>query len=141
MTKEVMLTVRGVHLDAGQEIANLETVSEAEYYKKNDCHYLFYEEETQGIDEKSQNRIKFRNDRLEMIKKGVVKTHMVFEENKTHETNYVTPFGSLLLGIHTKKIRVEEQANQIHVLIEYVLEAEEAPLSECTIALEISERR
>lgn len=140
MTREVMLTIRGLHSMSDADADNVETVTVAEYFKKNDSHYLLYEEKQEGFEQPCKNRIKFTANRMEMVKKGVVNTCMNFEKDKSCATEYVTPYGSLLLDIHTGKFVVEEQADHISVIVEYVLEMNEEPLSECRIEMEIREK-
>lgn len=140
MTKEVTVTISGLQwgADIGQD--NIETVTGAEYFKKNDSHYLLYEETMEGFSRVSKNRIKFKSNILELTRQGLMNTHMIFEEKKKHMTNYVTPYGSLLLGIQTQKVLVEEMQDCITVSVEYVLDMDGEPLSENRIELRIKER-
>lgn len=140
MTREVELTISGLQWGTDMEQSNIETVVCAEYFKKNDSHYLLYEEAQEGFTQSSKNRIKFRGNTVELTRQGLMDTHMVFEENKKHMTNYTTPYGSLLLGIHTEKVVVEEQTDCIRVLVEYVLEIGEEPFSQCKLELNIREK-
>ena len=51
MTKEVLLTLQGLQFDQREENADkIETVTVGDYYKKNDRHYVIYEEVTEGFD-------------------------------------------------------------------------------------------
>ncbi len=140
MNKKVQLTISGLHMDAEAEHANVETVVNAEYFQRGDSHYLLYEEMVEGFEKPSKNRIKFRNDLLELNRKGLLETHMVFEEGRTHMTNYVTPYGQLLLGINTKRIQMQEQEKCIVVTVEYRLEADGEYLTDSRIELRVEER-
>ncbi len=137
MNKNVMLTISGLHQNTGAEDANMETVTAAEYFKKNESHYLLYEEKTDGFEQVSKNRIKFKSNMLELTRQGLMATHMIFEENKTHMTPYATPYGVIHLSVHTKKVQVQEQEKHITVTVEYTLEAEEEHMSDCRIVLQI----
>jgi len=140
MNKEVKLTISGLHTDAEEEHASVETVVEAQYFKRGDSHYLLYEEMQEGFDKPSQNRMKFRENLLELNRKGLMETHMVFEEGKTHMTNYATPYGQMVLGIQTKRIQVQELENRILVNGEYRLEADGEYLEDSRITLQIEEK-
>lgn len=140
MNKEVQLTISGLHNDGQAEGAALEAVSMAEYYKRNDNHYLVYEETMEGFDKPTKNRIKFKDNLLELTRQGLLATHMIFEENKTHMTPYATPYGEVYLGITTDKVQIQEQKDSITVLVEYRLETEEALVSECRLKLHIENR-
>lgn len=141
MNREVELSISGLQWGTDTDQDNIETVVKAEYFKKNDSHYLLYEETMEGFSQTSKNRMKFKNNILEMTRQGLMNTHMVFEENKKHVTNYVTPYGSLLLGIDTKKFCVEEKDDCIQVMVDYVLETEGEILSQNKIEIRIRERQ
>lgn len=139
MNRNVKLSISGLHQDAEAENANVETIVSAEYFKKNDSHYLLYEEKQEGFEKTSKNRIKFKENSMELTRQGLMQTHMVFEEKKKHMTRYTTPYGEILLGIDTKQIRVMEQEHRIEVTVEYSLEADGEYLSDCKIQLQIEE--
>ena len=141
MDREVTLAIKGLHSAEESDHVKVATETPAQYFKKNDSHYLLYEETVEGFDKISKNRIKFTDNCLELTRKGIVDTHMVFEEKKTHMTDYVTPYGKVLLGVRTEKIVVREWAERIQVTVEYVLEMDEKPLSECRMTIEVKERK
>lgn len=140
MNREVQLTISGLQWGEDMEQDNIETVVPAEYIKKNDSHYLLYEEAMEGFTKISKNRVKFKENLLELTRQGLVNTHMVFEENKTHMTDYVTPYGKFFLGINTEKIRLEETEEQIRLVVEYKIEIGDEPISTNKIELVICER-
>lgn len=140
MNRKVKLSISGLHSVAENEDADVATYHLAEYFKKNDSHYLLYEEKQEGFDKTSKNRIKFKENRVELTRQGLVQTHMIFEENKKHMTQYASPYGAILLGIDTKRVSVEEQENAIKVEVEYVLEADGEHLSKCKIELHVEEQ-
>lgn len=140
MKKEVCLTISGLHADAEAEHANVETVVDAEYFKRGDSHYLLYEERVEGFQAPSRNRIKFKHSLMELTRQGILQTHMIFEENKTHMTPYSTPYGQLMLGVSTDRVEIQEQDNQILVAVDYKLESEGEMLTNSRIELSIVER-
>lgn len=141
MTKEVEVSILGLQVGAGAEEDRTENVVCGEYFRKGDSHYLFYEETVEGFSQPFRSRIKCKGKVLELTRQGLVDTHMIFEENRKHMTNYATPFGSLLLGIDTGKVLVEEQEDTICIAVEYALEAEKKPLSRNRMEIRIRERR
>lgn len=138
MTREVLLTLRGLQFDQREEDADkVEMVTVGDYYKKNDRHYVVYEEITEGFTQPTKNRLKFSEHMLELTRNGLVNVHMVFQENKKNLTNYNTPFGQILVGIDTKKIRVEEHEDNIVVDVDYALDINYEFLSDCHIRIDI----
>ena len=73
MTKEVLLTLQGLQFDQREENADqIETVTVGDYYKKNDRHYVVYEEVTEGFDRATKNRLKFGGQMVELTRHGLV---------------------------------------------------------------------
>lgn len=140
MTKDVLLAIKGLQFDASDEETNVETVTAAEYYKKNNSHYVIYEEACEGFEGTTRNVIKFRENSLDLTKKGLVNVHMIFEENRKNMTNYSTPFGDILVGIDAKKIRMEEEGQLIRVNVDYALEINYEHLADCRISMNIQSK-
>lgn len=81
MTKDVLITIRGVHtLD--HEDNDVEMIVRGDYYQKNGKHYILYEEILEGAEERVKNVIKISPSSMDIIKKGVTNSRMLFEKNK-----------------------------------------------------------
>lgn len=140
MTKEVLLSLKGLQLENGDGSQELETITAADYYRKNGNHYVLYDEVTEGFDDVTKNMIKFDDTCLEVTKKGLINVHMVFEEHQKNMTSYMTPYGNILIGIDTGSVLVEESENQIRVQVAYTLEANYQYLADCRIEMMICPR-
>lgn len=95
MTKQVLITISGLQLMDGETGRPVEVVTAGEYYQKNGKHYLFYEEAVEGSREHIENRLKIGEGSLEVTKKGLIRTHMVFEKGRKTKTSYETPLEAL----------------------------------------------
>ena len=138
MKQKVILTLHGLKTNQGGEDAGwIETVVSGDYYRRNDKHYVIYEEATEGFEESIRNRLKFSEDMVELSRSGPINVHMVFQENKKNLTSYNTPFGQILMGIDTKKIQIQEQKDRILVEVEYSLDADGEFLSDCHMKIDI----
>ena len=73
-----------------------------------------------------------------MTRKGPVNVQMVFTEGKKTMTDYMTPFGNILLGLDTSQMEIEETEDKMKIHIKYVLEANYQYVSDCQIHIEIS---
>ena len=83
MEKDVIISIRGLQFIQNDDVMEpVEVVTPGEYYMKNGQHYLLFEESVEGFGETTHNVMKFRDNHLEVRKKGLVNVHMVFEENK-----------------------------------------------------------
>mgnify|MGYP002510441075 FL=1 len=140
MTKDVFLSLKGLQMESGEDAQEMETITPADYYRKRDGHYVIYEEMTEGFKETTKNMIKFKDSYLEVLKKGLVNVHMVFEKNKKNMTSYMTPYGNILIGIDTESISLEENEDQIRLEVAYSLDANYQHLADCKIELELRSR-
>ena len=141
MEKEVLLALKGLQFAMDEEGAQaLETITPAEYYKKNDSHYIIYDEVTEGFQDTTKNIIKFTGSQMEVTKKGLVNVHMIFEQNKKNMTSYATPFGNILIGIDTDAVKIEEGKDAIKVNVEYSLEANYEHMADCKVEMKIRPR-
>ncbi len=145
MTKEVLVSISGLQMAVNDvesnEAAPIEILSPGVYYFKDDKHYIFFEEVTEGIPGVTKTQIRLHGkETLEVMKKGISNMHLVFEKNKHNRCFYKTPFGDLNLGICTSKILVEESEDNINIRVEYVLDIDCEPLADCTIRINIKSR-
>lgn len=62
---------------------------------------------------------------------------MIFEEKRKNITDYRTPFGSILIGIDTRQIQVEEAEKQIRVNVDYALEINYEHLADCKLSMNV----
>lgn len=140
MTKEVLVSVCGTQFQNGEE-DRTETITIGSYYKRKDCHYLFYEEMIEGFHEPVKNMVKFSRGQLSVQKKGVITSNMLFEERKKNLSNYVTPYGNIMVGVDARSIELKEEQQQIQVRVEYAMEINYEHLADCSLAIHIKEKR
>lgn len=142
MTKDVLLSISGLHFDAfGSEAEDnepIEVITPAAYYNKNGKHYVLYEEPVEGMAGTVKNTIKITEGRaFEIIKSGLSSAHLVFEKDKMNITPYETPYGELLIGIHTKRLDVDVKEEKIDVSIKYSLDMNDEKVADCNINMSI----
>ncbi len=136
MTKDVLITIRGVHtLD--HEDNDVEMIVRGDYYQKNGKHYILYEEILEGAEERVKNVIKISPSSMDIIKKGVTNSRMLFEKNKKNLYCYSTPVGNLVIGIQANHFYVEEQENSIKVNVDYSLDINYEHMSDCRICVDV----
>lgn len=142
MEKEVLLAIKGLSFAVDEEgsAQALETITAAEFYERGSSRYVIYDEVTEGFEDTTHNMIKFKDSLVEVTKKGLMNVHMVFEENKKNMTNYGTPYGNILIGIDTGKIKIEEATDNISIYVDYTLEANYEHLADCRIEMNIRNR-
>ena len=142
MTKEVLLTISGLHMDTFSDVpeenAPIEVITPATYYLKNGKHYVLYDELVEGMPGRIKNTIKITGDSmLEMKKSGITNTNMIFEKEKINVTQYDTPYGEMMLGVYTKDMKVDVTEDNIDVSIAYALDVNSEKVADCNIIMNI----
>lgn len=138
MKEDILISVRGMHaLEATGEDDEVEIFSAGKYYFKNGKHYIFYDETPEDGSAVVKNRITLRGDCMEVQKKGIMSTNMVFEINQKHTGWYNTPFGNLMTGIEVTDMNITEQENMIEVSVDYVLEVNCERVADSNIRIKV----
>lgn len=140
MTKDILLSIRGLQITEDTQKDTVEVITPGEYYFRNGKHFFLYEEAEEGKQEITKNIIKVTDDYMEVTKKGAVNVHMVFEKNKKNVTYYNTPFGSLLIGIDAYRVDVTQTPEEIEAYVEYALEVNNEHLANCRIRIKANSR-
>lgn len=137
MTKEIILTISGLHSADGESDEPVEIITPGQYYLKNDKHYVLFDEVMEGIDGVLKSRLKISEDQVELQRSGSASARMVFKENHEHQTIYHTPAGQLALSFYTEKILTEIKEEQIDVKIQYLVMADGQVVTESQVHLNI----
>jgi uncharacterized beta-barrel protein YwiB (DUF1934 family) len=137
MDKDVWISVAGLQFGDNPEGERIEIITPGSYYKKKDHHFVMYDEIEEGTDAVTRNTVKFDGDMLTISKRGFTNVEMIFEKNKRNMTNYVTPYGTLMVGIDTDRIDIRESDDVINIDIDYALDINYEHLANCKIQMEI----
>ena len=121
MAKDVLVSIKGTQIIDGEK-DTVEMITAGTWYEKNGKQYLLYEESYEEVQVTTKNTLKITPELIEVSKKGVVSSKMIYELGKKHQTNYMTPMGMIVLGITTVDIFVEADADTLRVEIKYAME-------------------
>ena len=138
MSEQITLTLTGIQKDETGERDINSTNTTAEYYEKNGTHYIFFEERDADSSAVIKSTIKFKNNCLELTKKGNVTTRMVFEPGQEFVTNYITPFGSMDMCINTHMIECHFKKGLPQIRASYTLSSGGQTISENIITIKLS---
>lgn len=134
MTNKVILSIKGVQHEFGED-GTTEMITTGNYYYKNGRHYILYDENIPETGEQVSNTLKMAPGCIDMIKHGRYGTHMVFEPNKKNMALYPTPYGMMEVCFNTFGLNMNEEEEMINVQIEYALEINDEFISDCTIQI------
>ena len=137
MTKDVLIAIKGLQFEEAEDAEEIEVIQRGQYYQRNGSHFLIYEEPIEGTSDTILNRIKFKEDEVQVTKKGAVNTMLSFRENEKNMTNYATPFGNLVMGIHTHNIDLNIQDEKMLVRVDYALDVNYEFLADCKITITV----
>lgn len=140
MTKDVIVKIKGKQVYPEGETVETMTEAAGEYYLRNGAHYIMFEEKEAGFTQSTKSMLKVRGEHVELKKKGLVQSNMVFEEGKLHASEYKTPFGVVPMEVKTKRIHILEEENALTVQLVYQLMANEEPMADCDIEIQIKNR-
>lgn len=135
MTKDVLIAIKGLQFEEAEDAEEIEVIQRGQYFQRNGSHYLVYEEPVEGSSDTILNRIKLKDDEVQVTKKGAVNTMLSFHKNEKNMTNYATPFGNLVMGIHTHQIDLDMQEDKILVHVDYALDVNYEFLADCKITI------
>lgn len=140
MTKQVLLTIAGLQVIDEEQAEPIEIVTAGDYFFRNGKHYILYEEPVEGSGKTIQNTVKISPNSLEVMKKGLMNVHMVFEQNKKNLSCYETPYGTMMVGIQTSDMDIRETENNIDIQVNYGLEINDEYLADYQIKMNIKSK-
>ena len=139
MEKDVLLIIKGIHI-TNEEADDTEVLIPAEYYFRDDKHFVCYEEVCETTGEKLKCILKICNNIVEVIKPGINASRLVFEKEMKNYSVYSTEVGDLYLSVDTQNIYIatSEDDRRIDVKINYSLGINEEKVSDCEVSIVIS---
>lgn len=138
MTKDVLIAIKGMQFEGETDPEEIEVIQRGQYYERNGSHYLLYDEPVEGSSDIIKNRIKFKENEVQVAKKGAVNTTLTFTRNEKNMTNYATPFGNLVVGIDTQRIALHMSEQRMDIKVDYALDINYEFLADCKISIEVS---
>ena len=120
-------------MDSSEGEEPVEIVVPGEYYFRNGSHYLRYEEVLEEHGDPTVNYVKISQDGMEVRKKGLVNTHMVFEQGKRNMVLYTTPMGTLEMGISATNLELSEGDGRIAMKVHYSLDMNQEHVADCCL--------
>ncbi len=140
MTRDVLVRISGLQQMEGNSSDDIEVITTGDYFFKNGKHYVIYEEMMDGFEGSVRNTVKISPTVLDIQRKGVIGSHMVFEQDKKNMTRYETPMGEMMIEISTNQIRLDEEEDHLRVTVDYSLDINYVHVSDCSIVMDITSR-
>ena len=134
--EEVLIEIKSIQKVGDQE-ENVDVIARGFHTSENGEHLLEYDEFDNETDDKTENTIRFTENKAEVVRKGNMTGNLTFEKGEKNETIYSTPFGDLNMDIITNDIQIDEKDKQIVLKIAYELYDQNEKVSDHTINVSI----
>ena len=127
MTENVIISIRGKQLFEDQEpdVTELVTSGTLEHNPEEGYKLTYAESELTGL-EGTQTVFRINGNQITLTREGGVNSMMVFEEGMRHVSLYETPYGSLSVGVNTKRIKSDFTPSGGEIEIDYAIEVDHA---------------
>ncbi len=140
MPKKFSVTIKGFQTYCtGEDDTNVELVSECSFYKKDDKFFCDYKEsEITGLGG-TDTSIEIGSDYVSLNRTGTVNSQMLFIKGRKTSSFYKMPFGELAIDIHTKSLDIDIDENGGRLLVDYIIDINNASSSHNTFDITIRE--
>jgi len=130
MKQEVLITLRGTQTIPGEKPETVELMTRGTMTGRNGKFAISYvETELTGTAGVVSTFLILNPHRVVLTRDGPIKSRMVFVEGVKDESIYDLGFGSLLLGVYTRKIEVDLSEAGGRLFIDYSVEIEQSQTS------------
>ena len=135
MDKDVIVRVKGSFTGPAEE--EVELIAPGQYYTRNGAQYILYDEMDEALGEPVKNTIKITPNKVSLRKRGPVVADMSFESGMEQMATYTTPFGSLVLGVMARGMKIDQSEHELNIKLDYELEIEYEHTSDCVIDIAV----
>lgn len=137
MRKDIRITITGRSSDnSGHETTTTVTAT-GQYFERGGARFLLYNEKDPETGALTGNTLKLTDCLLELSRRGALRCRMLFEAGKTHRVSYATPYGTLLLDIHTEELTANWSDRDGAIWLTYSLYDRDVLLSQNSLSITI----
>lgn len=144
MNRDVEVNVTGIHSRDGEPTEKVESLAAGIYELLEDgsCAIEYDEEQDTGAGSmKIHNRVLIGADgqKMEIVRGGATTSKLTFAENLEYDTEYVTPYGTMLMRVRTNSFDLTRVSGneEIKVVADYDLEIDGQVVSKSMIVIDI----
>lgn len=137
--RKVIVTVVGTQTDAAGEESRIEFMTVGSRRDRDGVSYITYREsEVSGL-EGTTTLLKLYADRLTVVRMGAVEAKQEFRSGLRCDGAYITPYGTMKMAVHTRKLERTAAGGRDKVTAGYDLEINGRWQSYNTLSVEIRE--
>ncbi len=136
--RKVRISVSGLQTYGEGEEITADYTAEGQYYEKDGCRYLLYQDKDIESGAATSNTMKIRDGCLELTRRGAVTSHMIFEPGQSHPVDYTMAGGTLELEVHTLELSCLWTDSSGRIRLAYSLSAADGFLSRNQLMIKVS---
>lgn len=136
-----MIEVRGTQRDAEGREEEITLLTPGQHYVKNDTDYFIYRETSLSGMDGTTTAVKVRDGTVILVRTGAVEARQVFATGQPHFSTYITPFGTLNIGIMPLRVDVVRGDSGMTIELAYELKIGGKWLSTNNLRIAIREER
>lgn len=137
MTRDVIVSIKGLQRMGTDEDDGIELISAGTYQEQGNQQIVEYEEVDEENQEITKVMLVIADGHVEIRKSGVTQVHMIFEEKQKSTSCYHTPFGELMMGLDTTKIKKIVTEDAMAIILQYGLEINYNYVADCNITIKV----
>lgn len=138
--KDVVISIKG--MQKGKNILeddSIELVTSGKYcHKEGETVFSYMETEITGL-EGTKTTFRITPEQVTLRREGSTNSEMVFQKGKKHLFLYDTEFGSLSMGVNTRKLVTGMGGNGGDMRIDYTLDMDSVIFSKNTFVINVRE--
>lgn len=141
MTKDVMISIRGLQEYEDQDADAIELVTAGTLTTTEDGYHLSYEETALTGMEGTITNFQIGPRQVILTRTGAICSEMVFELGRRHLSLYATPYGTLEVGVAARSVRstIGETGGELE--INYAIDIDHALAGENTFHIQVKEAK
>lgn len=137
MEKKAVISIRTVH--AGED-EPMSFVTDGVYtFDAGESSVSYLESAVTGM-EGTKTTIRFRGQEMILDREGSVTGRMLFRDGVTNQFNYGTPYGSAVMALDTKEIRMSFGPDGGSAEIDYVLGMQHRVFTRCRMYIRVDQQ-
>lgn len=139
MKRDIKIKITGVQNTnvMMEEPDTVELETTGVLYEKDSHTYIKYDEYMDDTNQPVKNLLKFDDNALQLTKKGLVNTVMLFDKDKNSTAHYITPAGPVCMSICTEDYRMQQTGQGLNIDIKYSLDYNYDYIIDCALNVSV----
>lgn len=139
MKKDVWVQVKGTQMNDIGELDTIELMTEGRLFIRPESYYIVYNESAISGLEGTTTSLKIEPTRVTLNRMGQAELKQTFEEGVMNEGCYVTPYGTMIVGVIPSKVEVDLTDVGGSINLEYELQVGRQKISDNVLSITIKE--